>query len=176
MYYLFKFTIYYLWPSNSIHRCMYRRISPMCARVTYRNVSHISVRNSKCVKTRYLSLNPRNKLTMISKGIITFEYLRYLYILKATQFWHIHIISLFNVCTYRINPKLRYRIKYYNDFLLFKGRIYSFNRTFMAVNTVIHCMQVTWLIQYSQTKYPAAVNMNEVDLTIWKDLQDMEVH
>lgn len=99
-----------LWPSNSIHRCMYRRISPMCARVTYRNVSHISVQNSKCVKTRYLSLNPRNKLTMISKGI-TFEYLRYLYILKATQFWHIHIISLFNVCMDRINPKLRYRIK-----------------------------------------------------------------
>lgn len=36
-------------------------------------------------------------------------------------------------------------------------------------------MLVTSFILYSYIKYPAAINMNEVDLSIWKDLQDTEV-
>lgn len=35
-------------------------------------------------------------------------------------------------------------------------------------------MLVTSSILYSYTKYPAAVNMNEVDLNIQKDLQVMK--
>ena len=36
-------------------------------------------------------------------------------------------------------------------------------------------MLITSLTLYSYTKYPAAVNMNEVDLSMQKDFQDMEI-